>query len=153
MSQLSALIKELEQRIPDLEKEAPKVSASAVGWHIEHSLLTINAIIAAMGKSDPKDYQWKFSFPRLLVFTINKIPRGRAKAPVHVQPKTVFTSATLKEHVDRTVEKLNDLNGLQAKQFLIHPYFGKLNVKQTIKFLGIHTRHHIAIINDIIKQA
>lgn len=35
--------------------------------------------------------------------------------------------------------------------FFKHPYFGNLNVKDAIKMLKLHTRHHIDIINDIIK--
>lgn len=152
MQKIVALIKELENRIPDLEKLDPATSSSPVGWHIEHSLLTIDKIVEAVSKSDPREYKWRFNFARLLVFTINKIPRGRAKAPDSVQPKTEFTTATLKIHVAATTEKTRALNSLEANSFFIHPFFDKLNLKPTIKFLRLHTQHHLAIINDIIKH-
>jgi hypothetical protein len=34
--------------------------------------------------------------------------------------------------------------------FFEHPYFGKLKLKETIRFLEIHTQHHLDIIRDII---
>jgi hypothetical protein len=34
--------------------------------------------------------------------------------------------------------------------FFEHPYFGKLKLKETIRFLEIHTTHHLSIIEDIV---
>jgi hypothetical protein len=47
-------------------------------------------------------------------------------------------------------EKIKELTGLHPNSFFVHPFFGKLNLKATIKMLEIHTKHHIYIINDII---
>jgi hypothetical protein len=151
MNKLKALIEELEKNIPKQEQLNQAVSNSSVGWHIEHSLLAINLIIESLKKSNPTDYKWKFNFTRMLVYTMNKIPRGRGKAPVAVKPKDDFNTDTLKNHVDKVINKLDELNHLKPNQYFEHPYFGKLNVKPTIQFLKIHTRHHISIINDIIK--
>jgi len=43
------------------------------------------------------------------------------------------------------------LDSLKPGNFVIHPMFGHLNLKATKKMLKLHTRHHIDIINDIIK--
>ena len=152
MNHLRHLLNELEIKIAKEDAINAAVSKSSVGWHIEHSLLTINMIIEALKKSDPISYQWKFSFIKTLVFTLNKIPRGRAKAPGIVQPKNTFTVETLKKHLDQTKEKLGEFATLQPNNYFEHPFFGKLKLKPTIKFLKIHTRHHLAIINDIIKS-
>ncbi len=152
MNKLRHLINEIETKIAKEEVINPAVSKSSVGWHIEHSLLTINLIIEALKKSNPDAYQWKFSFIKTLVYTLNKIPRGRAKAPDIVRPKNNFTLETLKNHLEMTKRKLEEMATLHPNNYFEHPFFGKLKLKPTIKFLKIHTRHHLDIINDIIKR-
>jgi hypothetical protein len=148
---LKNLLHQLEDNIPKQELINPAVSASSIGWHIEHALLTLDQIIEAIKRSDPKKYKWKFSFPKLLVYSINRILRGRAKAPGSVQPKNDITIDTLKDHLGITREKVEGLNELEAYKHFEHPFFGKLKLRPAIKFLEIHTRHHLAIIKDILK--
>ena len=85
------------------------------------------------------------------LFAINKIPRGRAQAPGPVQPKNDLTMETLKKHIESTKRKLAELQILKPINYIEHPVFGKLKLKDSIKFLEIHTMHHIHIINDILK--
>lgn len=148
---MSELIAGIEKAIPHHNIIAPSISKSSVGWHIEHSLLTINLIIEAVKKSDSLKYRWRFNVKRLLVFTINKIPRGKAKAPKVVTPEK-YDIESLNMHIKKAKERLNDLSKLDAGNFFLHPYFGNLNLKHTIKFLEIHTNHHLKIIDDILKS-
>ena len=129
-----------------------KISKSCVGWHIEHALLTIDAIVEALKRSNPKDYKWTFSLTRILVFTLNKIPRGRAQSPASVQPAKNFTIDTLKDHIYISKQKMGALESLKPNNYFKHPFFGKLNLKPAIKFIEIHTKHHINIINDILTK-
>ncbi len=152
MKKLEGILQELESKISKQDLINHKISKSTVGWQIEHILLTINLIIGAIKKSNPNEYKWKFSFPRLLIFTMNKIPRGRAQAPKIVQPKDNFTVESLKKHLELAKKNIHELNSLKKNHHFDHPYFGKLNLKPTIKFLEIHTKHHLEIINDIIKS-
>jgi len=150
MKNLGNLITELENKIPKQESINQAISKSSVGWHIEHTLLTINRVIDQLKKSDPNDYKWKFSSLRILVFTISKIPRGRAQSPNSVKPGNNFTAETLKDQSGTIKEKIKELQALKPNNYFEHPYFGKLNLKPAIKFLKIHTKHHLDIINDII---
>ncbi len=151
MTKLLAHINELESKITHNEKLNNVVSKASVGWHIQHSLLTAMQIINAVEKSNPADYRWEFNGKRLLVFTLNKIPRGRGKAPESVKPTNVFNTNDLTKDFQLLKSRLNVLNTLLPNHYFKHPYFGDLNVKVTIKMLQIHTKHHIAIINDIIR--
>ena len=153
MKNLKNLIAELENKIPKQESINETISKSSVGWHIEHTLLTINRVIDQLKKSDPNDYKWKFSSIRILVFAISKIPRGKAQSPNSVTPRNNFTADTLQKHSETTMEKLQELQTLKSNNYFEHPYFGKLNLKPAIKFLKIHTKHHIDIINDIIGRS
>lgn len=150
MKKVDVLIAELETKINQQELLDETISKSSVGWHIEHTLLTINLIVDELIKSDPKTYNWTFNFTRTLVFTMNRIPRGRARSPKVVIPENTFTAETLQIHIEKTKAHLKRIQSLEPAAYFTHPYFGKLKLKPTIKFLEIHTGHHISIIRDII---
>jgi hypothetical protein len=84
------------------------------------------------------------------VFSIGKIPRGKGKAPKHVVPKEDYTLESLKEHLSKTKLILATLDQINPNQFFEHPFFGKLKKKQSIYFLVLHAKHHLAIINEMI---
>ena len=151
MNNLDKLIDQLEQNIPFCEKRNNEISQADVAWHIEHSLLTISGITDALIKSDPREYKWSFNFIRMVVMTTKKIPRGRAKAPKVVQPKVDLTPAGLMKHLSETRKKIKALDGLSKDKYFEHPFFGNLKLGQTRSFLEIHTKHHLGIIEDIIK--
>ena len=151
MNRLTALVNELETKIRHSEKMNHAVSKSSVGWHIQHSLLVASQIITAVEKSNPADYRPKFSMPKFIVYALNKIPRGKAKAPESVMPKETFNIDELNKDFQLLKARLAVLNTLQPNNYFKHPYFGNLNLKATVKMLKLHTKHHINIINDIIK--
>ncbi len=152
MEKLLKLVNELEKRVPDIDKTNLSVSATAVGWHMAHSLLTINQIVEALKNSDPGKYKWKFNLAKTFVYTIGKIPRGRGKAPKSVQPEGRSDSEKLRNQIIITLDKVETMDKLHPDSFFTHPYFGDLNLKPTKTFLIIHTKHHLKIINDINKH-
>ena len=151
-NKLESLLNQLEFFIPSSESINLQVSQSTVGWQIEHSLLTINGIVSALQKSNPKDYNWKFSLMKLIILTTKKIPRGKAKAPKVVVPKGLINNDDLQEHLSKTRDAIKVLEMVSKDQFFEHPYFGKLKLKETIRFLEIHTDHHLNIIEDIVNN-
>jgi hypothetical protein len=141
MNPLHKLLLQLESHIPNLEKTNSKISSSSIGWQIDHCLLVINGIINQLEMSNPSEYRPKFNFPKFIVFATGKIPRGKARAPKIVSPVDVAT-----------LEELNSkMNSFPTNAHFKHPFFNDLNVKQTEKFLKIHTNHHLKIIEDILK--
>lgn len=149
MNALKTELSLLESLLPNYSTKNPVISASTVGWHMQHSLLTINAIIAALQKSQPVHFKKRFSFARFIVLSFKTIPRGRAKAPSIVVPQKI-DEATLVSCLQETTINLAMLDQLPVNSYFTHPYFGDLKLKQAILFLSIHTRHHLKIINDII---
>jgi hypothetical protein len=152
MTQLHSLINELETKIEHSEKINAAISKAPVGWHVHHSLIVVSQIINAMEKSNPAEYQYKFSMRKLIVYTLNKIPRGKAKAPEVAMPKEKINADEMKKSFELLKNRLAVLDTLQPNNYFRHPYFGNLNLKATIKMLKLHTKHHLNIINDIIKQ-
>ena len=151
MNPLLPLLHQLENHISNFEKTNPNVSNSTVGWQIDHCLLVINGIIGQIEISDPLKYQPKWTFPKFMVFTTGKIPRGKAKAPKVVIPTQVATQEELLAKLAAAKNNVLKLDFFSENQFFNHPFFKDLNVKQTKKFLTIHTKHHLKIIEDILK--
>ena len=152
MQELHKLLNQLESDISSFDKVNLAVSSGSVGWHIEHSLKTIDQIVTACKNSNPSNYQWRFNFNRFLILTIaKKIPRGKAKAPKIVRPEGEISSETLGLSLSKVKENLMDWKDLDKNTHFPHPFFGILNKKETANFLALHTKHHLMIIKDILR--
>jgi len=149
MNNLTSLLNQLESHIVDFEKTNVAISQSSIGWHIDHSLMVINGIIDQLKKSNPEQYKWRLNWNRIFIQSINKIPRGKAKAPKVVQPLEPATAVLLISKLEIAKNSLVDLETLNANSYFTHPYFGDLNLKNTLWFLKLHTNHHLKIIKDI----
>ncbi|MQP23520.1 DUF1569 domain-containing protein [Flavobacterium sp. LMO8] len=153
MQNLQNLISQLESKISQCETTNLAVSGGSVGWHIEHSLKTIDQIVTACKNSNPSDYQWHFNFKRFLIMSIaKKIPRGKARAPKIVRPEGDISTESLTLSLEKVKENLKNWGNLDKNANFPHPFFGILNKKETEKFLLLHTKHHLMIVNDILKS-
>ena len=152
MENLPTLLNQLESKIPYRNKNKLTISQASVGWHIEHSLLVITEVIQALQNSIPGNYKPAFSWKRIFIYSIGKIPRGKAKAPKFVLPEGEVNLERIKSNFAVAKIKIVELSELNKKSFFKHPYFGNLNLKQSRKLLNIHTKHHLKIIEDIIQQ-
>ncbi|MEP6584830.1 MAG: DUF1569 domain-containing protein [Ginsengibacter sp.] len=151
MKKLKSLINQLESNFGNIAYSNPAISKGSVGWHIDHTLLTTNAVIKAIEKSNPAEYKSKFSFVKFYILTSQKIPRARIEAPAQVRPIENFTDEDVRNHFKICYDSIKKLDAFKKNNFFPHPFFGHLNLKPSIKFLEIHTRHHLRIINDILK--
>ena len=150
MKSLSALIIELESKIPFVEQRKEAVSQVTVGWHLEHSLLALIKMISALEHSNPSEYKGKFNVKRSIVFILGKFPRGRAKAPDSVKPGEEISLDSINTLLEKAKQKIMLFEKLNPGKFFTHPVFGDLQVKKARRIIVIHTYHHIKIINEII---
>ncbi len=152
MKTLLALVHELETKLPFIEQRKEAVSQASVGWHLEHSLLALVKMISATEHSNPADYKWKFNLKRSIVLLLGKIPRGKAKAPTAVRPGEAISAGTIIPLLEKAKQKVELFEKLSSDKFFTHPVFGDVKLKQARKVIAIHTAHHLAIINDIVKK-
>lgn len=152
MKYLQQLIAQLESKIPEYETVNLEVSTGSVGWHIEHSLKTINQIVTACKNSNPNEYKWKFNLKRFLILDVfHKIPKGKVKAPKLVRPEGEISKDSLTISIEKLRKNLKDWEQLNKNAFFKHPFFDDLNKKETEKFLLLHTNHHLKIMTTILK--
>jgi len=151
MHKLNHLFNQFEAQIVNYTNSNKEVSAGNIGWHIVHSCLVIDSVIASVLKSDPSKFKKKFSFKAFMVLLLNQFPRGKAKAPSFTMPSEEESPASILNHIKLTRTNLEALLKANKNQYFTHPIFGELNKKDTIRFLYVHTYHHYKIIKDILK--
>ena len=151
MNKLNSILNNLEEQIQFSDSTNPAISSVSVGWHIDHSCLVIIKIAETIQKADPLEYKPTFSFMKQLVFLLGKFPRGKAKAPTVVMPVDSLNSEQLLLQIQKARTAVNELTSSSKNQFFSHPIFGQLNVAETQRFFCIHTKHHLSIIQDILK--
>lgn len=132
------------------EEKNVKISKASVGWHLDHSLKVINSVYGVLKSSNPGDYKPEFNGLRLFTFTLGFFPRGKAKSPKRVLPPEIIVKEDIENQLEKAIENMSMVASLEDNQFFTHPLFTQLNKKQTLKFLRLHTNHHIKIVKDIL---
>ncbi|MFC4685799.1 DUF1569 domain-containing protein [Epilithonimonas pallida] len=148
---LEKLLQKIESLLPEINKENPSVSKASVGWHLEHSLLIINGSLKGLTMTNPENYNPKFSIKKFVFLNFGLIPRGKIKSPKQFVPLETPTKESIEKLLNLAKEKLEAVKNLPEKAFITHPFLGDLDKKTTLKFLGLHTKHHLKIIDEIIE--
>ncbi len=142
---------ELESYIPQLEKTNPKVTHSNVGWQVDHALRVIRGVAKQLEDSNPSEFKSKFSFPKFFVMLTKHIPRGKARVPKSVRNENPITEESIREFLEKTKLQVDKIEDLNKNTYFPHPIFGHMNKKEAIRFIGIHTEHHLKIIRDMFQ--
>ena len=149
MEKLRKVVTQLESYLTQFELNNQLISNVSIGWHIDHACLVIIKITETVKQSNPDNFSSKFNFKKLVVFMTGKFPRGRAKAPASVMPIENIDQLHLMNSISNAKKAIIQLNECSKNQYFQHPIFGNLNKASTLYFLGIHTKHHLRIIQEI----
>ena len=74
MQKLINLVDELASYIPQLEARNENVSASTVGWQIEHSLLVVSSVLEGLKRSNSAEFKSSFHPLKYLILWRGIIP-------------------------------------------------------------------------------
>ncbi len=151
MMKIGDLLQDIESNIEHGSIINESVSKATIAWHLDHSLKVINSVIIALQKSDT-DYKWNFNLKREYFLLIKRIPRGKARAPKAVQSFDEITPTSLERQLKTARFLVTEMEAMDPKTNFKHPFIGKLNLKQAMIFIAIHTQHHLKIIDDILKK-
>ncbi|MEO9571144.1 MAG: DUF1569 domain-containing protein [Polaribacter sp.] len=152
ISTLENRLKTLESYIPHSKSIDVTISKAAVAWHIDHSLKVINAVVISMKSSDPTLFRNNFSFLGKLFFKLGFFPRGKAKAPKYVKPPEVILDSAIIIQLAEARKHIKEIKELNENAYFRHPIFGHIQKKRVIRFIDIHTNHHLKIIKSILKK-
>lgn len=148
---LIPLVNELESYVAVKNKRKDSVSTSDVAWQIDHSLKVFNLVSETLVNSNPELHSSKFNKWRLLCFTLGYFPRGKVKAPKFVRPPEVILLEDLELQLQAAYQNIENIKSADEHAHFKHFIFGVLNKNRTIRFLQLHTNHHLKIIREILK--
>ncbi|MDO5972211.1 DUF1569 domain-containing protein [Flavivirga aquimarina] len=149
---LNNLLFQIKQCIPHKDKSNPIVSKANVGWQLDHTLKIINRVCESLEQSNPKYYKKDFNAIRSILFLFCYIPRDRVKAPKVVIPPDLISTIDLQAQLNDAKKHLNNIELLDKNAHFKHFIFGMLPKIKTLRFLEIHTKHHLKIVNDILSK-
>ncbi len=134
------------------EESNPTISSAPVGWHIDHTLKVINYIYDELESSDTANYSPSPNPVLEYVLKKKKIERGRVHSSKEVMPPENITAEELITQLEEAKIKVIKIRMLEENQFITHHMLGQMKRAQAVKFLKIHTRHHLEIIEDILRE-
>ena len=149
---LNEELAQIEIRIALMETSDTTVSAAPVKWHLLHMLQVINAVYDEALASNPNEYDSKSNIQWFYISTFQKIPRGKVTAPDRVNPSFDISEKEIRTELAKTRERLAKWSSLEKNNYFNHFILLHLNKRKLPKFLKVHTRHHLGIVNDIIEK-
>jgi hypothetical protein len=136
--------------IDSVECRNESLSHWAVGQHIHHILIVANGIIQNLQDSKIGSGKERLSLVKFLSLTFSYIPRGKAKSPERVMPSDNITQEIVREAYAVFEKKMPIVNTLPRDSWFNHPVFGDLRRDNALRFIEVHSKHHIKIIRDIL---
>lgn len=143
----------LEALIPHRDRASSEVSKWSVGMQIQHCLISTKAILDAVADSEPGAEKPTFSLPRLVVLTLGRIPRGKGKAPKASHPEPSPSEEVLRQSLQEARESARRARGAEKDAYWRHFVFGVMRRDTALKFVEIHNKHHMRIVDDILKKS
>ena len=151
MDKIEIQLQKIESLSYKIDVVNESVSKASVGWHLEHLLLILNSSLKGLTLTNPKDYNPKFSLKKFVFVNFGMIPRGKISSPKQFVPLNVPTQESILKLMNLAKTRLEAVKSLPEKSFITHPFLGDFDKKTTLRFLWLHSNHHLKIVDDILK--
>lgn len=142
----------LERPDDELSRRRESVSAWSASEHIDHSLKVAASILKVI--RDPKEEVAKpFSMIGRIVLAVGYIPRGKGRSPKSLvgTPAKAEELRAASADVNALLASMPPDRWRHQRRIVMHPYFGGLDPARAIRFAVVHTRHHMKIVDDVLR--
>jgi DinB family protein len=158
-------LRALEGVVERTEREPPVTACRAdgsgwsVGEHLAHVSLANRSMAAAVKSilvGGPEvEIGGRVSEIARTILATGEIPRGIADAPAGTEPGDERTHEALHELVSQARSDFRRLAAMEEPILAVpgtvaHPLLGPFSASQWVRFCGIHTRHHLAIVDEML---
>jgi hypothetical protein len=130
-----------------------RISAWSPAEHLDHTQKVSMSIVRRLGDKSAKPSPRGINLMGRVILLLGWIPRGRGNAPERLRG-AVCTGAHIEEALGRLEQALDalPLDALSASQLPIvpHPLFRSLTPSQALRFIVVHTNHHLRIVDEIL---
>ena len=121
---------------------------------LEHATQVLARVLTKLTNETTEPFESPLKPIAKLMLFLGHIPRGRAQAPDYVRPHKRPPGEIL-ELIESTKQLLTEIQvgkrQLTSAGFH-HGLLGYFNQKQWLRFLIVHTDHHLRIVRDIRKR-
>ncbi|HEX6100887.1 MAG TPA: DinB family protein [Thermoanaerobaculia bacterium] len=141
-------------RSADLSARNERVSAWCLAEQLDHVTKVTLSVVNVLGNPDAPRLDGGINVLGRLVLWLNWIPRGVGKSPSRLRGAPAV-AADLDGAIGRLTAAFDALpfDALRASRVPVvrHPRFGSLTPPQALRFLEVHTHHHLKIIDDMLR--
>ena len=137
----------------------PSVSSWSPAQHVQHALIALRRIFAAVkelraGTGEAIEASGRVTLPGRALLLGGWIPRGKADAPDFAVPDAVPSRAGMSDTHAGACERYAELAPVAATLrsvpgVITHPILKGMSASQWWRFARIHTEHHLAIMDDV----
>jgi len=142
-----------------LRHRYPAISKWSTDEQIQHVLLAnrwaLSTMVSMLRDEAEFSESGRLKPLGMLLLGFGAIPRGRGKAPTAAKPSTEATLSDLRvNHRQqrgylRKIRENQDLARSLSTRFQ-HPVLGDFTLSHGLRFVRVHTRHHLKIVNEIL---
>lgn len=141
-------------RSAELSSRNERVSTWCLAEQIDHCTKVTASVVEVLADPNAPALPHGVNFLGRLVLLLGWIPRGVGKTPKRLTG-TPASASDLDAGLARLVEAFDALpfERLRSSRVPIirHPKFGGLTPPQALRFLVVHTHHHLKIVDDILR--
>ncbi len=144
------------------DRVVPKVSAWTPAEQIAHvskaNRWVLSSLVAILTRGKEFAESGKPTATGRFVLGTGFIPRGIGRAPSAALPDTPVNIDRLRDTIETQVRHLDTIDAerhqvARSRQQFRHPVFGFLTPRQWIRFVHVHTKHHMKIVRDILSES
>jgi hypothetical protein len=157
LERLEEVLAEVTAILAEDEAALAASRAEISGWSIAEQLdhvMKVNSSVLTRIAEKPLPLEKPINMVGRVILAIGWIPRGKGRSPkslrgaVASRNDLISATARLRSQIDALSTELI----ARRDPVVPHPFFGGLTAAQALRFMVVHSEHHMKIVRDIRRK-